>query len=92
MLAEAGHEPESAAVVLTRATLPAVALRLMEPEASGVGSGLTPFALPANWTRYRCPGASVKSLSAVDCHAPVPVAEAYCTDQPPSETVTAPRL
>lgn len=51
MFVPEGHEPESAVVVLTRVTLPAVALRLIEPVASGVGSELTPFALPASCTR-----------------------------------------
>lgn len=92
MFAPEGHEPDRAAVVLTRATLPAVALMLIEPVASGVGSELMPFAFPAPCTRYRCPGASVKSPSAVTCHAPVPVAAAYCKDQPPRETAVAPRL
>ena len=51
MFVPEGHEPDSAAVVLTSATLPAVALMLMEPEASGAGSGPTPLALPASRTR-----------------------------------------
>ena len=51
MFVPEGHAPDSAAVVLTRATLPAVALRLIEPAASGAGSALTPFALPACCTR-----------------------------------------
>jgi hypothetical protein len=51
MLVLEGHEPESAVVVLTSATLPADALKLIEPEASGVGSEPTPFALNASCTR-----------------------------------------
>lgn len=34
----------------------------------------------------------MKLPSAVTCHVPVPAAEAYCTDQPPSSTAVAPRL
>jgi hypothetical protein len=51
ILVPEGQAPESAAVVLTRASLPAVALMLTEPVASGAGSALTPFALPACCTR-----------------------------------------
>jgi mRNA-degrading endonuclease toxin of MazEF toxin-antitoxin module len=51
MFVPEGHEPDRAVVVLTRATLPAVALMLVVPVASGVGSELTPFALPAPCTR-----------------------------------------
>lgn len=46
-----GHEPVSAVVDFTSATLPAVAAMAMEPVASGVGRG-APFAPPeACWTR-----------------------------------------
>ena len=92
MLLLEGHAPESAFVVLTSATLPAVALMLVEPVASGVGSVPTPFVLPASCMRKRRPGASVESPSAVTCQAPVPVAAAYCTDQPASGTAVVPRL
>ena len=51
MFVPEGHEPDRAVVVLTRATLPAVAPMLIEPVASGVGSELTPFALPDSCTR-----------------------------------------
>lgn len=51
MLAEVGHAPESAVVVLTSATLPAVALMVMEPFASGEGRLLTPFVPKASATR-----------------------------------------
>ena len=51
MFVPEGHEPESAVVVWTSATLPAVALMLIEPDASGAGSEPTPFALPACCTR-----------------------------------------
>ena len=51
MFVPEGHAPVSAVVVLTSATLPAVALMLIEPAASGAGSGLTPLALPASCTR-----------------------------------------
>ncbi len=46
-----GQAPESAATLLTSATLPAVALMAIEPEASCAGRGLTPFALPDSRTR-----------------------------------------
>jgi hypothetical protein len=39
-----GHEPESAVVLLTSATLPAVALMASVPVASGVGSAVVPAA------------------------------------------------
>ena len=46
-----GQRPDSAVVVLTSATLPAVALMLMEPDASAAGRLLTPFAPKASATR-----------------------------------------
>jgi len=46
-----GHAPLSAVVVLTSATLPAVALMAIEPLASAAGRELTPFALPDSCTR-----------------------------------------
>jgi hypothetical protein len=46
-----GHEPDSAVVVWTRATLPAVALMLTEPDTSAAGRLLTPFAPKASATR-----------------------------------------
>ena len=39
-----GHEPESAVVLLTSATFPAVALMAIVPVTSGVGSGVVPAA------------------------------------------------
>jgi len=91
MFVPEGQEPDRAVVVLTRATLPAVALMLVEPVTSGVGSELTPFALPAPCTRYRCPGASVTFVRLVTCHE-VPPAAAYCTDHPLSDCASVPRL
>jgi hypothetical protein len=46
-----GQAPESAATPLTSATLPAVALMAIEPEASCDGRGLTPLTPPASPTR-----------------------------------------
>ena len=51
MFVPEGQEPESAVVVLTRATLPAVAFMAMEPVASGFGRLLTPFVPKASATR-----------------------------------------
>ena len=51
MFVPEGHEPDSAVVILTRATLPAVALMAMEPVASAAGRSLTPFAPKASDTR-----------------------------------------
>jgi hypothetical protein len=51
MFVPKGHVPESAVVVLTSATLPAVALMAMEPAASAVGRLLTPFVPKASETR-----------------------------------------
>ena len=39
-----GQVPDNAVVVLTKATLPAVALIAIVPETSGVGIEFTPFA------------------------------------------------
>lgn len=50
-LAAEGHAPTSAVALLTSATLPADALKAIEPVASGAGSGLAPFALPDSCTR-----------------------------------------
>src|SRR4051794_2134027 len=46
-----GHEPLSAVVAETSATLPAVALIAIVPVAFGVGSGVVPPAPCASWTR-----------------------------------------
>ena len=43
-----GHEPVSAVVLLTSATLPAVALIAIVPVASGVGSAVVPAAPAAS--------------------------------------------
>lgn len=51
MFVPEGHEPDSAVVVLTSATLPAVALIAMEPVASAAGMLLTPFVPKASATR-----------------------------------------
>src|SRR2546423_12486878 len=86
-----GQEPESAVVVLTRATLAAVALIAMVPVTSGVGRLLTPLVPKLSATRKYWPGWSVTFDRAVTCQA-VPVAAAYCTDQPLSDCGEAPRL
>src|SRR5512146_1752512 len=48
---DSGHAPLNAVVLLTSATLPAVALMLIEPAASGAGSGVFPPVPAASWTR-----------------------------------------
>src|SRR5689334_24181768 len=75
-----GHPPDKATVLLTSATLPAVALMAIFPMALGVGRLVVPPAPCDSWIRKYCPGAS-EPLSAVTCHV-VPAAEAYCTDHP----------
>jgi hypothetical protein len=51
MLVAEGHAPDSAVAFLTSATLPAVVLMLLKPDASCAGRELTPFWLPAPRTR-----------------------------------------
>src|SRR5262245_11101996 len=90
-----GVEPPlqpSGVVVLTSATLPAVADMAIGVASvtSGIGSD-APFPAPApSWTRKYWPGASVPDNSvnwfAFAPKPPVPVALAYWTDQPASET------
>jgi hypothetical protein len=72
----------------TRAPVPLIGI---VPTASGVGSGALPPVPCASWTRYRAPGA-IDPDSGVTCHAPVPEAELYCTDQPSRSTAAPPRL
>jgi hypothetical protein len=79
-----GHAPDSAVVLLTRATFAAVALIAIVPVASGVGKGLTPLALNDSAIRKYCPGWITTFPKAVTCQA-VPVAAAYCTDHPFTE-------
>ena len=87
------------AVVLASATLPAPAAIAIGvgSATSGVGSGLPTAAFVASCTRKYWPGCNVTSGSSVSCVAltprlPVPVALAYCTDQPFSDTGVVPRL
>jgi hypothetical protein len=87
-----GQAPFNATVLLTSATLPAVADIAIVPVASGVGSELTPFAPAPSATRRYWPGESETFGRLVTDHAPVPVAAPYCTDQPFTETVVFPRL
>ena len=91
--AEQGVEPPlqgRLVVVLARITFPAVAERLVDPVVSADGS-VAPIVPPASLTRKCWPGA-IEPASAVAAKLPVPLALAYCTDQPLSETVLAPRL
>ncbi len=85
-----GQPPVSAVVVLTRATLPAVALIAMVPMASGVGRLVVPPVPWASWIRYFVLAARVPEMG-VTCQV-VPVAEAYCTDQPVKLTGLPERL
>src|SRR5262245_51573148 len=88
--AEQGVEPPlqvSPVVVVARITFPPVALMLTVPVASGVGSG-EPVAPPACWTRKYWPGPSDPDsvVTGFEPKFPAPVALAYCTDIPASET------
>ncbi len=78
-------------VVLTSATFAAVALIAIAPVTSGVGRLLTPFAPTASATSKYPPAGTETFGKLVACHA-VPVAAAYWTDQPFTETATLPRL
>jgi hypothetical protein len=51
LLAPVGQAPLSGVVLLTSATLPAVALILIVPVASGVGRFVVPLVPAASWTR-----------------------------------------
>src|SRR3954452_6220708 len=86
-----GHAPVNAVVLLTSATFAAVADIAIVPVASGVGRTLTPFAPALSATRKYWPGWMETFGRAVTCQA-VPVAAAYCTDQPFTETGLPPRL
>src|SRR4051794_23885992 len=86
-----GQAPLRATVLLTRATFAAVADMAMVPVTSGVGTLFTPFAPALSATRKYWPGWMETFGSAVTCQA-VPVAAAYCTDQPLTETGLPPRL
>jgi hypothetical protein len=97
---EQGAEPPlqpRGVVLLTSATLPAVALMLIGVGSvtSGAGSA-APVAPPAPCTSRRPPGARLPVSSViwelVPPKLPVPVALAYCSDQPVSETELEPRL
>jgi hypothetical protein len=46
-----GQAPERGVRLSTSATLPAVALKAIEPDASAAGRALVPFAFPASRTR-----------------------------------------
>jgi hypothetical protein len=76
-----GHDPDNAVTEFTNATLPAVADMAIVPIASGVGSAVVPPLPTACLIRKYCPGLSVM-LGKVVTVQDVPVAEAYCTDQP----------
>jgi len=81
----------NAVVDVTSAILPAVALMVMPPLASGVGSAGAAALLPsASCTRKNRPGAIVP-VSAVTCHDD-PAADAYCTLQPVTSTGALPRF
>ncbi|HEX9296339.1 MAG TPA: hypothetical protein VF881_10900 [Polyangiaceae bacterium] len=84
----------SPVIVLTSATLPPLALMFTVPIASGVGSaGADPVPAAICTSRY-CPGAKVAliGVTALEAKVPVPVALAYCTDQPLSEKAVELRL
>src|SRR5205085_9271168 len=101
MFAPVGFATASAVVLLTSATFAAVALKLIVPVASAVGSATPQGAFPqeavlvaASCTRTYFPGASrqlpVEQSGVTD--QLVLVAEAPCTDQPAKSTVAVPRL
>jgi hypothetical protein len=83
-------------VLLVTATLPLLADIATLPLASGAGklAPSAPAAVPS-CTRKYWPGATLQGpvgQTAVTDQAPVPVADAYCTDQPARLTGEAPRL
>src|SRR5262249_8228980 len=84
----------SPVVEVTTTTLPAVADMLVVPTASGAGSG-TPLTPPASCTSRYWPGCNVidgSTVTPLAAKLPVPVALAYCTDQPATDAGSAPRL
>ncbi len=76
-----GQLPLNEIELLTSATLPVVALMLMSPEMLGVTGSGEPFAPGASATRKYSPGAIVPPSGCLLVQL-VPVAEAYCSDQP----------
>src|SRR5882672_2602819 len=96
---EQGFEPPlhpSDAVELTRATLPAPAAMLIAGTETRSGARAIPFDPPASCTRKYWPGLRDTFGSSVIWFVtpklPVPVALAYCSDLPLSDTGDAPRL
>src|SRR6185369_6572580 len=77
-----GHEPDRLTELLTRASLPVVALMLMSPVMFALTGSAAPFEPPdASWTRKYSPGAIVPPSGCLLVQL-VPAAEAYCSDQP----------
>ncbi|MGB9104205.1 MAG: hypothetical protein WCC59_05580, partial [Terriglobales bacterium] len=65
-----------------------VALMAMVPIVSAVGNGVVPPAPAASWIR-KYPPAGTVPVRFVFCQV-VPALEAYCTDQPVTDTGAAP--
>ena len=80
----------SATLLLTRATLPAVALIALVPVALGVGRAVVPPVPAACCTRKNAPGRMVPDRLVLD-HV-VPTEDAYCTDHPVMSTAAVPVL
>src|SRR5262249_4923692 len=76
--------------LVTSATLPLVALMLMPPVTSGLGSGTEAPGPAASCTRWWIPGA-IEPMRLVRCQL-LPAEDAYCTVQPIRLTVDVPRL
>src|SRR5689334_867802 len=76
--------PGRAVWVLTRATLPALPLRLMPPSRSGVN--VAPVAPPLAPPTTNFPPAGMVPLRLVLVVQLLPAAEGYCTDQPARST------
>ncbi|HEX9376450.1 MAG TPA: hypothetical protein VGB19_09455 [Actinomycetota bacterium] len=91
MIGPEPHAPVMALVPLTRPTLPAVALMLIDPVASAGGSVAPTDPAVPSWTRKYWPAARLNAGRAVTCQV-VPAAAAYCTDSPFKFTEEAPRL
>jgi hypothetical protein len=90
IVAEVGHDPDSAVVAFTKATFPAAELMLTTVvETSAVGRG-EPTAPPASCTRKN-PLAGIVPLRATG-DQDVPMDEPYCTDHPARLTAALPRL
>ena len=80
------HEPVSGSLLLTSATLPAVALMLTSPVTFGVGRAVPAAPPDARPTRKYSPGPMMPPIGAIAAQSAVLVADAYWTVQPDMST------